>query len=178
MISIREAASDDLADIQAIYSSAFDDDEKNQVARLAANLLNEEIHPETFALVAEQADQLVGHVGLSPVMFDSINSLSGYILAPLAVRADVQKQGIGSMLVKGAMAKLSQQSVNILFVYGDPRYYGRFGFGTDIAQSFVPPYELEFPFGWMAVVLNATNGLGEQKHKLGCVESLNDPALW
>ena len=178
MIIIREAIPRDHADIQSIYLTTFGEDEKAQVAMLAIDLLNEESQPETFALVAEADKLLVGHVGLSPVALDHLSGLSGYILAPLAVKPAVQKRGVGSKLIEAAVRRLKVQGVNILFVYGDPKYYERFGFTTDTAQPFKTPYKLQFPNGWMARVLNDTVGLNQQAGKISCVEPLNDSALW
>ena len=46
--------------------------------------------------------------------------------------------------------------VNVVFVYGDPKYYGKFGFSAEVASAYSPPYELQYPFGWQAVALNNT----------------------
>ena len=178
MTLVRKATLRDLEDIQTIYLTSFDDQEKDQVAALALNLFNEETYPETFALVAETANQVIGHIGLSPVKFDPLDHLSGYILAPLAVKPAVQKQGIGSKLILTAMDRLKAQGVDILFVYGDPKYYGRFGFDAVTAQPFKPVHELEFPFGWMGQKLNDAVVLNKQPDRISFIGSLNDPALW
>jgi len=38
-------------------------------------------------------------------------------------------------------------------VLGDPAYYGRFGFKEEIGHSFLPPYTLQYPFGWTGMML-------------------------
>ena len=70
-----------------------------------------------------------------------------------AVRSEHQKRGVGSGLVQSGIQQLSDMSVQWLFVYGDPQYYGRFGFTAEVAEGFVPPYPLEFPFGWLGMKL-------------------------
>ena len=67
--------------------------------------------------------------------------------------------------------------MEILFVYGDPKYYGRFGFTTDAAIGYAPPYKLEHPFGWMAVSLNERSS-DLSSGKVTCVAPLCDPELW
>jgi putative acetyltransferase len=120
---------------------------------------------------------LVGHVAFSPVTFDSDTECLGYILAPLAIRPSHQKRRIGSRLVESGMQQLSSMGVKIVFVYGDPKYYSRFGFSEDVARRYVPPYQLEYPFGWQGIVLNDYS-TEESSVRIACVPSLRDPSLW
>jgi putative acetyltransferase len=175
---VREAMPQDLDTIKSIYLDAFDDAEKARVSKLAADLLCLGDHSEAFSLVAERECRLIGHIGLSLVRFKSKTAIKAYILAPLAVKPDAQKQGVGSLLVECAIDRLTEQRVDLLFVYGDPKYYGRFGFNTDTALNFIPPYDLEYPFGWMARVLNEIDVSIQTPLKLTSVVPLNDPALW
>lgn len=75
------------------------------------------------------------------------------------------------------MALLSGKRVDVLFVYGDPKYYGRFGFSANAATRFIPPCELKYPFGWLACMLREGNP-DDQAVRLSCVRSLYNPALW
>eukprot|EP00977_Amphora_coffeiformis_P006081 scaffold1314_cov158-Amphora_coffeaeformis.AAC.13 len=43
--------------------------------------------------------------------------------------------------------------VHLAFVYGDPKYYGGFGFAAETAVPYVPPYALEFPSAWRSQIL-------------------------
>ena len=174
---IREATSLDRADIYDAHLRAFPEVENQLVATLALNLLREETNPETIALVAETGGSVVGHIAFSPVTADTNKNWLGYILAPLGVRPEHRNSGAGSKLVEGGIELLSKNRVNVLFVYGDPKFYGRFGFRSDAATNFMPPYELKYPFGWQATVLHE-GGSNEQAVKLSCVPSLRDPALW
>lgn len=174
---IREAAPADGNGIRGVHLRAFPAGENQLVAMLAVNLLGEETEPRTFALVAELGGDIVGHVAFSPVLAAGRHGWTGYILAPLGVMPELQKTGIGSQLVESGMERLAGQMANAVFVYGDPKYYGRFGFSAEAAARFVPPYELKYPFGWQARVLQ--EGLRpDEVVKLSCVPSLRDPALW
>ena len=150
---IRVATNLDCEDIRDVHLRAFPDGENKLVATLAANLLNEQTDPETIALVAKIGRDVVGHIAFSPVMADTNKNWLGYILAPLGVKTEYHKIGIGSILVESGIELLSKKPVNVLFVYGDPMYYGRFGFRAQVATKFIPPYELKYPFGWQARVL-------------------------
>ena len=176
-MQIRIATSDDADEIRGIHLSAFPESESEIISKLAVNLLSEETTPPTVSLVAEADGVAVGHVAFSPVAIHSIEDFQGYILAPLAVRPDYQKRGIGSRLVESGMRRLSELAAGILFVYGDPRYYGRFGFSVEAAGGHVPPYALRYRFGWQGIVLRDCGAQGAPT-KITCVTSLSDPVLW
>ncbi len=144
---------------------------------LAIDLLCEETSPPILSLVAETDDVVVGHVAFSPVMLRDTRELIGYILAPLAVSRDYQKRGIGSRLIENGIERLSESGPGILLVYGDPGFYGRFGFKVDAAECYTPPYQLQYSFGWQGKTL----GDCEERRTaviISCVSSLSNPALW
>ncbi len=178
MTLIREATNLDRGNIHEIYMHTFDKNEAKNVAALASNLLHEITSPKIITLVAELDDTVVGHIAFSPITFNSNVKLKGYILAPLGVIPEYQNRGIGSKLIESGIEQLSCNGINILFVYGDPKYYGKCGFKTDTAVKYLPPYKLQYPFGWLALVLNEWSFSVEQIVKISCVASLRDPALW
>jgi putative acetyltransferase len=61
-------------------------------------------------------------------------------LAPLSVIPEHQKQGVGTALMNAAVAQAREGGWSAIFVLGDPVYYGRFGFRTDLATGFSSPY--------------------------------------
>lgn len=174
---IRVATSLDDKDIREIHLCAFPEGERQKVSTFAANLLYEETNPDTISLVAEVDGAVVGHIAFSPVTIDNGKNWIGYILAPLGVKPEYQKRQIGSKLIENGIEQLSKMGVNVVFVYGDPQYYGKFGFSPDVASKYSPPYELQFPFGWQAITLNE-NGFTAESVKLSCVAPLCDPGLW
>ena len=177
MMRIRAATNLDRDEIRAVHLHAFSEGEKHRVATLAVNLLSEETDRDTISLVAEVDGTVVGHIAFSPVMIENNESCIGYILAPLGVKPEYQKCQIGSKLIESGLEQLSRMGVNVVFVYGDPKYYGKFGFSADVASGFSPPYELQYPLGWQAVALNK-DVFSESTAKISCVASLNDPGLW
>ena len=176
IIHIRKATSLDRDAIREIYLSAFPDSEKELVLKLAIDLLSKKTTPHTISLVAEIDGVIAGHIAFSPVFLESTNAHFGYILAPLAVAPKYQNNKIGSSLVKSGLDAISKMGSFIVFVYGDPQYYSRFGFYTDLAEKFIPPYTLQLPEGWHALKLNSA--ILPEGGKIICVDSLNDPNLW
>ena len=177
MTLIREATNLDRESIRELHMCAFNKDEAENVVMLATNLLNEKTTPKTLTMVAETDGKIVGHVVFSPVAFNSCETLKGYILAPLGVKPEYQKRRIGSKLVEYGIELLSKEGINVLFVYGDPKYYRKFGFNKKMAVNFEPPYKLQYPFGWLALALDGEDS-PEQNVKVSCVASLCNEALW
>jgi len=174
---IRIATSLDRDDVRSVHLSTFPEGEGEIVSKLAVNLLSEATTPQTISLVAETDGAVVGHVAFSPVTIDGNKESQGHILAPLGVKPDHQKRRIGSHLVESGMQRLSEMGVGILFVYGDPKYYGRFGFSVDAAERYVPPCRLQYPFGWQGIALKECS-METSPVKIACVTSLCDPVLW
>jgi putative acetyltransferase len=174
---IRVATKRDRDDIRDVHLQAFPAAEAEQIADLSVRLLTEASDPQTLNLIAVCHGKVAGHVAFSPVFSNIDKQWTGYILAPLAVRPEYHKAGIDSQLVENGMERLSEQGVNMLFVYGDPKFYQRFGFSAEAAAGFLPPYALQYPFGWQAIVLHAAPTEGHTV-QLSCVASLRDPGLW
>lgn len=175
-IKLRPADDADRHAIHQLYLSAFAEDERTDVAAVALELLGDEAVGGNLTLVALVDQRIIGHVSFSPV---AINGISGraFILAPLAVDPGFQGQGIGCRLVQEGLAKLSEAGIDQVFVYGDPAYYGRFGFHAAPAEPFAPPQQLEYPFGWQLLNLGASP-VDLKGGQLTVVAPLNKPCLW
>ncbi|MEZ5528712.1 MAG: N-acetyltransferase [Porticoccaceae bacterium] len=176
-MQIRRATDQDSGEIRQLYYTAFPQGESGIVAQVALELLCGNTTPETISLLAITDNTVVGHVAFSPVGIDHLGDCSAYILAPLAVHPDYQKRGFGSALINYGMQLLSDLGVNIVFVYGDPAYYSRFGFAAEFASDYVPPYPLQYPFGWQAIALKDF-AVARTPESISCVAALCDPKLW
>lgn len=176
-MNIRLAQETDFDSILKVIETAFSDEENKLIMNLVVELSEETTSPSIKSLVAEVDNQVIGYVPFSPIFLKSDLSISGYILAPLAVAPKHQKKGIGSNLIKSGINMLTENGVGVVLVYGDPDYYGRFGFKAEIGLSFVPPYSLQYPFGWTGMMLNETS-IPEQPIQFDCVTALSKPELW
>jgi len=174
---IRNATALDIERIRGVHFSAFPKDEREAVSKLACDLLLEKSDQRIVSLVAEVEDYVIGHIALSPVTFDSDKKSLGYILAPLAVSPDHQNLRVGTSLVEYGIRKLTEIGTCILLVYGDPQYYKRFGFQRDVAEGLIPPYELQYPLGWQAMIINGIRA-DVPPGRIACVASLRHPELW
>jgi putative acetyltransferase len=176
-MNIRLTQETDLDSILKVIKTAFSDEENKVIMNLAQELHQETTSSSIKSLVAEVDNQVIGYVSYSPIFLRSDHSISGYILAPLAVSPKHQNQGVGSNLINAGIDMLTKDGAGVLLVYGDPAYYGRFGFNEEIGHSFLPPYTLQYPFGWTGMMLNDTP-VPEKPIQFECVSALSKPELW
>ena len=175
-MQIREATLSDIESIRNVHLQAFDKSEARMVSDFAVNLLHEKSSIKIISLVAIQDNEIVGHIAFSPAYSMGSGEHFAYILAPLAVSPNYQKSKIGSSLVQYGLDTISNLGSYIVFVYGDPQYYSRFGFKTDLAKKFPPQHSLQHPEGWHALKLNSS--VFPEGGTIKCVDSLDDPNLW
>ena len=90
-------------------------------------------------LVAEQGGHLLGHVGLSRGWVDARRELvEVWVLSPLSVEPQRQREGIGTLLVAAAIETARGSGVPVLFLEGSPFYYGARGFERADRHGFLP----------------------------------------
>jgi len=134
--------------VWTVHEAAFG---RPDEARVAARL-RQEASP-LVALVAERAGRAVGHVIFSPVAVEGDRTspavaslacgsrragapfaragraeLAAGALGPVGVLPDEQTQGVGSALIRAGIEACGALDWQLLFVLGNPAYYGRFGF--------------------------------------------------
>ena len=101
-----------------------------------------------LSLVAEENREVLGHV-----LFSRLLAPAGCLaMAPVSVRPDRQKSGIGSALINESIARLRVDGWKAIFVLGQPGYYTRFGFRVAAAARFTSAYP---PSHFMALELEA-----------------------
>lgn len=124
---IRAEKVRDVAAIRNVVSAAF--------AKVAHSNQKEDLLVDrlrdggalSISLVAQVDGQVVGHIAFSPVTVDGL-LCDWFGLAPLAVRPDYQRSGIGSRLVNAGLNSLRRLGATGSVVLGAPEYYRRFGF--------------------------------------------------
>jgi putative acetyltransferase len=84
----------------------------------------------TLSLIVSEDGDIVGHAAFSPVRIDDRAS-GWYGLGPVSVRPDRQRTGVGSAIIRDGLQRLRALEAAGCVVFGDPGYYGRFGFVSD-----------------------------------------------
>jgi putative acetyltransferase len=91
--------------------------------------------------VAIEAGEPVGHILFTRLGVEiEGRAVSSAALAPMAVRPDRQRQGIGSRLVQDGLAELRSRSCEAVIVLGHPGFYPRFGFSAALAEKLDAPF--------------------------------------
>ena len=92
--------------------------------------------------VALDRGEVVGHILFSRLIVEVDGRVvMAASLAPMVVRADRQREGIGSELIREGMEALRARGCEAVFVLGHPGYYPRFGFSAALTHKFVGPFK-------------------------------------
>ena len=131
---VRPARPEDAVD--PVIREAFVD-QGARVAALWADI--ERSEALRASLVAERDSEVLGHVGLSHAWVDARRELVDvWLLSPLSVVPRAQRSGIGSRLLAAAVETARASGTPLLFLEGDPGYYGARGFERADHLGFTP----------------------------------------
>jgi putative acetyltransferase len=122
-----------------VHLAAFRD-HGQVVANLVDDLRDAVARDEGLSLVAEERQQIVGHVMFSPSLLDAPKRLVPVqVLSPVGVVPACQKQGVGTSLIGRGLELLAERNVPLVFLEGPPAYYSRFGFEPGADHGFRKP---------------------------------------
>ncbi|MNO38919.1 hypothetical protein D3C76_290370 [compost metagenome] len=142
-MNIRTETEKDFEEVYKLNFLAFNnrEDESKLIERIRAS---EEFIPE-LSMVAELDNEIVGHILLSRATVEENEKRHTVIvLAPIAVKPNYQKRGIGAMLIKEGISRCRALGFSIILLIGHPTYYPRLGFqparrlGLELKQFEVP----------------------------------------
>ena len=102
-----------------------------------------------LALVACVGDDVVGQLLMTRCRAGNLPALA---LAPMAVLPEHQRRGVGTALVKHALAAARAIDERLVIVLGHPDYYPRFGFRPARPFGIRPPCDVPDE-AWMALWL-------------------------
>jgi putative acetyltransferase len=133
-LNIRPERPGDAAAVRALLDAAFGGDTESKVV--------EQLRADgdfVLSLVAESGEGIAAYAGFPRLVLqpDERNvPVAG--LAPVGVSPPLQRRGIGGALIRDGLARLKDRAERLVFVLGDPAYYGRFGF--TVMDGFVSRY--------------------------------------
>jgi len=125
-LTIRQEHPKDFQAVYEINKQAFG---QKAEANLVDDLRQSDAFVPELSLVSELDNQLVGHI-----LFTKIKIVNGDLaheslaLAPMAVSADFQKQGIGEQLIREGLKRAAELGFGSVIVLGHEHYYPKFGF--------------------------------------------------
>ncbi|MFX3673093.1 MAG: GNAT family N-acetyltransferase [Paenisporosarcina sp.] len=140
---IRTETINDFQQVFNLHYEAFEnrEDESKLVERIrfSTGFISE------LSVVAENQGEIVGHILLSKAKIIQQNSEKEVIvLAPVAVKPDFQKKGIGGKLIEEGLKRAKDLGYGLVLLIGHPTYYPKFGFqparnyGLELNQYKVP----------------------------------------
>jgi putative acetyltransferase len=154
MMTIRPEQVGDADAIRALNDASFGGTVEG---RIVDDLRGTDRWIEGGSLVAEdEAGAIIGHVLLS---IGDLVAANGevrriWMLGPISVAPDRQKQGIGSALMKRAIGLAAERVQPVICLLGHASYYPRFGFESARAIGIEPPRPWPDE-SWLAIRLPA-----------------------
>jgi len=146
---VRHARPGDLLAILDVHRDAFPTSaEAELVSALAAG------GHVVVSLVAVEKGLVVGHALLTRIAIVDDDGFEhpSLALAPVAVVAERQSEGIGSELVSEALDEARRMDAGSVVVLGHAGYYPRFGFEPALPRDIRPPFDVPSE-DWMVVEL-------------------------
>ena len=158
-----------------VFSSSEGQEEGLLIGKLVSELITTTAAQDLLGFVATDQDKIIGCIFFSRLTFD--NNANAFILSPVAVHTKHQGQGIGQQLITFGINHLKEINVDLVFTYGDPKYYSKVGFTHVSEKSVKAPLKLTCPEGWLAQSLteNIVEPISGVSH---CVGALNKQVYW
>jgi putative acetyltransferase len=179
-LKIRHSTESDRTAIDSIHTSAFGQQQGQEIVELVNDLLHDAMPKPLLSLVAETDGKLVGHILFTVArLLPEDQEVSIRILAPLGVSNNFQGEGIGGVLIKEGLKELADSGVDLVFVLGHPGYYPKIWFQTADLAGFQAPYPIpsQHADAWMVQELNA-GVIGSIDGRVQCSKILGQPQHW
>ena len=150
-LTIRAERPGDHRPIAEVTTAAFGRDLE---ARMIDAIRDSDGYVPELSLVAVEHSTVVGHAILSYVGLERGPDRL-LELGPLAVAPEHQRRGVGTALVREALARADRRQEPLVLVLGHPAYYPRFGFRPAAETFGVTTHYQAPPEVWMALPLPA-----------------------
>ncbi len=181
MVTIREEKIADIEAREALLDAAYG---AARFAKASERLREGRLPAQGLALVAVEQGRIVGTIRLWHVAAGP--GRAALLLGPLAIHPQQRKRGIGSALMRRAIARARLAGHRAIVLVGDAAYYGRFGFTAALTGDLWMPgrcdrerlLALELQPGALAGArgLIGATGKTEPKPDLAALLAANDGA--
>lgn len=140
-VEIRQEITGDKDAVYEINSIAF---AQNNEAKLVDLLRQSNAFIPELSLVATINNKVVGHILFTKIKIvnDYKEETESLALAPMAVRPEYQRKGIGSQLIKCGIEKAKELQYKSVIVLGHRHYYPKFGFVPADKWNIKSPYDV------------------------------------
>lgn len=141
-ITLRQETKDDFQEVFEVNRSAF---RQENEAKLVENMRkNSTVFVPELSIVAIENNKIVGHILFTKINIkDNKGNLNESLgLAPVAVRPELQKNGIGGQLIRKGLARATDLGFRSVIVLGHEHYYPKFGFKPADNWNIKAPFEV------------------------------------
>jgi len=178
-MQFRRCEDVDTRAVERLFEQTFTQSEGASEGRVIGQLvvkLMKEVEPgECFGYLATEADDLLGGVLFSRLVFD--HPLSAFLLSPLAVCPGQQGKGVGQSLIRYGLGEMKGRGAQFICTYGDPRFYSKVGFAPVDPEMIPAPFPLTQPEGWLCQSLT-TKPVRALPGNCRCVAPFDNPDYW
>src|SRR5918993_4307677 len=113
-VSIRREAPRDEPDVRELNQQAFGTTVEARLVDALRGL------PDSISLVATVDDGVAGHILFTPVSLEPAASVAIAGLAPMSVRPEYQRRGIGSQLIRAGLDACRAHGYAAVVLVGHP----------------------------------------------------------
>lgn len=141
-ITLRQEKQADFADVFELNKIAFG--QENEAKLVDALRNNPTAFVPELSIVATENNRIVGHILFTKINIkdEQANSYESLGLAPMAVRPELQKKGIGGQLVRKGLEVAKGLGFKSIIVLGHERYYPKFGFEPAEKWNVKSPFDV------------------------------------
>jgi putative acetyltransferase len=141
-ITIRQETIDDFNEVFELNYIAFGQDSEAKLVDALRNNLT--VFVPELSLVATIDNKIVGHILFTKINIvdDKQNEFDSLALAPMAVKPDMQKNGIGGQLIRAGLNKARELDFKSVIVLGHKHYYPKFGFVPTNKWNIKSPFDI------------------------------------
>ncbi|WP_319800069.1 MULTISPECIES: GNAT family N-acetyltransferase [Flavobacterium] len=95
-----------------------------------------------LSIVAEIENEIIGHILLTKLLIiNETKSFESLALAPVSVKPEFHRQGIGSRLITESHAIAKKLGYKSIILLGHENYYPRFGYEPTSKYGITMPFE-------------------------------------
>ncbi|HQU96486.1 MAG TPA: N-acetyltransferase [Saprospiraceae bacterium] len=141
-ITIRPETQDDHREVFEINHIAFGQDNESKL--VDALRKNQTAFVPELSIVATDNKKIVGHILFTKIIIkdDNGNLNESLGLAPMAVRPELQKRGIGGQLIRKGLEVAKESGFKSVIVLGHEHYYPKFGFQPADKWNLKSPFDI------------------------------------
>ena len=178
-MNILPYSSSNIEEIQQLFTKVFSDSEGQSegllIGNLAYDLMTRTDAQDLYGFVAIENEEIIGSIIFTRLTFES--EVNAFLLSPVAIHTNYQGKGIGQQLINFGINHLKENGVELIFTYGDSKFYSKVGFSLITEKLAKAPLKLTYPEGWLGQSL-VSDEIEPITGSSYCVEPLNKPDLW